>query len=746
MAAECPRRDRLMQGEVTQLAGAGTQPGTTSAKLTHGSLFSGVGGIDLGLDWAGFETVWQVEISEFARKVLKKQFPDAQQFEDVRKCGRHNLERVTVITCGFPCQDESMGGKRRGFGTPESPTRSGLWFEAHRIFRESRPPWVLIENVANLLRRADGDRVLSGMEEVGYSCWPLVVGADVLGAPHKRERAWILCHDDACGRLDFDEVMAESWALPPECLKEMARAKGTWNWWTRELAGPNQEHCPKAATPTATMVAEPTWPGMGRFERRENRRARKLCRTGSSRGMNWMQELLYRMVEQKNDNLLPTPEACEDFMALPRRWTELAVEGAEAAGYAEGYRQIFGPPHRHKRFFAIGNSAVPLVPMFLAVFIRRCESRIANSAEGSIQAYKEDTMSNGSSISVSGGPSASISANLAKRLARLGKTEPPDKCPQVEITSETEKEKHAQAMGDAELCEFIAKALLPSKKALRDSVPYLREARKRFAQPGRRVPVPGRPTWGKWIKQNLGISDRHVRRLLANERGPRKRTARMREPRVETESAGIILGNKGLEMARKLRDGQVEAAKKIAAEMLEADLDSPEILRPPSAAEQAKTIDEVGIETLAAVWSQAFGPLAQAQRREMLVQFFTMVPQEQIPDIAAAVASRRVHGGAPTGVADTEGMSDVGPQKKAVKADGAECLPVQSAAEDRDVGTVQESGPVRKESGASPREAYSKFRQRKNLAQKRWREKQKRARSAAQEAGLAPRRTPVWNQ
>jgi hypothetical protein len=159
-------------------------------------------------------------------------------------------------------------------------------------------------------------------------------------------------------------------------------------------------------------------------------------------------------------------------------------------------------------------------------------------------------------------------------------TELAEKCPEVEITTEVEKEKHAQAMADGELCDFISKRLSPARKILRDSIPYLREARNRFSQPGRRVPVPGRPTWGKWIKEKLGISDRHVRRLLAAERNPKEARSKKTEPSVETESAAIIFGNKGLEIARKLRDGKGDAAKRIAAEVLEADLACPDILLP----------------------------------------------------------------------------------------------------------------------------------------------------------------------
>jgi len=85
---------------------------TTGSDLTHGSLFAGIGGFDLGFERAGIKTVWQVEIDPFCRKVLAKNFRQAERFEDVRNVGAGNLEWVDVITGGFPCQDISCAGKR----------------------------------------------------------------------------------------------------------------------------------------------------------------------------------------------------------------------------------------------------------------------------------------------------------------------------------------------------------------------------------------------------------------------------------------------------------------------------------------------------------------------------------------------------------------------------------------------------------------------------------------------------------
>lgn len=161
-----------------------------SQPLTIGSLFSGIGGLELGLEWAGVgHTVWQVEQDEYCRAVLAKHWPHATRYEDVRNVGRSNLEPVDVICGGFPCQDISLAGKGAGL----AGERSGLWFEYARIVRELRPRYVVVENVAALLGRGMGV-VLGCLAELGYDAeWSRIAAADV-GAPHGRERIFIVAH------------------------------------------------------------------------------------------------------------------------------------------------------------------------------------------------------------------------------------------------------------------------------------------------------------------------------------------------------------------------------------------------------------------------------------------------------------------------------------------------------------------------------------------------------------------------
>jgi DNA (cytosine-5)-methyltransferase 1 len=162
----------------------------SSPPYTIGSLFSGIGGLELGLERAGVgRTIWQVEREPFCQAVLQKHWPDAERFDDVKTVGRHNLKPVDVICGGFPCQDISYAGKGAGL----AGARSGLWFEYTRIIGELRPSYVVVENVA-ALRRRGLDTVLGDLAALGYDAIWLPIRASDVGAPHRRERLFVLAH------------------------------------------------------------------------------------------------------------------------------------------------------------------------------------------------------------------------------------------------------------------------------------------------------------------------------------------------------------------------------------------------------------------------------------------------------------------------------------------------------------------------------------------------------------------------
>lgn len=154
------------------------------------SLFSGIGGLDLGLEQSGMTCIGQVEKEKFARKVLKKHWLDVPRWTDVCKFNGSMLdEKPNVIAGGFPCQDISNAGLMQGL----SGNRSGLWFEYLRIICELRPQYVVVENVAALLIRGM-DTVLSGLANSGYDAEWSLLSAAAMGAPHERKRLFIVAY------------------------------------------------------------------------------------------------------------------------------------------------------------------------------------------------------------------------------------------------------------------------------------------------------------------------------------------------------------------------------------------------------------------------------------------------------------------------------------------------------------------------------------------------------------------------
>lgn len=156
--------------------------------LTIGSLFSGIGGLELGLERAGLGPVlWQAEMDDHCRATLRRHWPAPRLFRDVREVKRGRAERVDLICGGFPCQDVSNAGTRRGL----EGARSGLWAEFRRAVEELGPSWVVIENVAALCRRGGAD-VLADLAALGFDAsWDCVPAAAV-GAPHRRDRFFLV--------------------------------------------------------------------------------------------------------------------------------------------------------------------------------------------------------------------------------------------------------------------------------------------------------------------------------------------------------------------------------------------------------------------------------------------------------------------------------------------------------------------------------------------------------------------------
>ena len=168
-------------------------------RLTHLSLFSGIGGLDLAAEWAGIETVGQCEWAEYPTKVLEKHWPDVPRWKDIKTLtGESFYERtgrrtVDIISGGFPCQPFSVAGKRRG-----KEDNRYLWPEMVRIIKELRPTWIVGENVAGIVRMALPD-ILSELEACGYRTRTFLIPACAVGARHRRYRVAIVGYSEHNG-------------------------------------------------------------------------------------------------------------------------------------------------------------------------------------------------------------------------------------------------------------------------------------------------------------------------------------------------------------------------------------------------------------------------------------------------------------------------------------------------------------------------------------------------------------------
>ena len=187
--------------------------------MTHGSLFSGIGGFDLAAQWAGFDNVFHCEWNPFAQQILKYHFPNSESYEDITKSDfTKHRGKVDIISGGFPCQPFSCAGQRKGADDDRY-----LWPQMLRVIREVQPSWVIGENVAGIATMVQPgqevevggqtsifgesdtkdvsiqqeyviETVCSDLEREGYSVQPIVIPACAIGAPHRRDRVWFVAH------------------------------------------------------------------------------------------------------------------------------------------------------------------------------------------------------------------------------------------------------------------------------------------------------------------------------------------------------------------------------------------------------------------------------------------------------------------------------------------------------------------------------------------------------------------------
>lgn len=298
------------------------------------SLFSGIGGFDIGLERAGMQTVAFCEFDPYCQAVLKRHWPEVPIYDDVRTLSADTLRRdgvwpIDVIAGGFPCQDLSYAGKRAGI----EGERSGLWSEFARLIGEVRPRFAIMENVPGLLSAGHG-RVLGDLAALGYDAVWDCVPASAVGAPHRRDRVWIVAyansrskhdgavHAEICGTSEFvadaDNARLQGWQRGgvPECASQ-------WIAWSRGASIPH----------TASA-----------------KRARQRPVTG------WQQSGL-----ADNSRRKPEPRLGRVADGLPH-WVDASGWLEEPEGVP---RVATGIENRASRLKALGNSIVPQVAFLI---------------------------------------------------------------------------------------------------------------------------------------------------------------------------------------------------------------------------------------------------------------------------------------------------------------------------------------------------------------------------------------------
>ena len=212
--------------------------------LTVGSMFSGIGGFDLGLERAGFTIKWQVEIDPYCSQVLAKHWPHITRYGDITTIDWATVPRVDLLCGGFPCQDLSFAGKRAGI----NGARSGLWSEYVRAIVQLRPRYVLVENVPGLLSNPYMGRVLGDLAACGYDAeWDCLPAAS-FKLPHIRDRVWLFAYP-ASERWNILDDSAPS-IFQRECLSNFKQPEYRWK---RKAGGHSLE--------SVGWMVEPAIPG-----------------------------------------------------------------------------------------------------------------------------------------------------------------------------------------------------------------------------------------------------------------------------------------------------------------------------------------------------------------------------------------------------------------------------------------------------------------------------------------------------
>ena len=333
-------------------------------------IFSGIGGFSIGLEAASMQTVAFCEINPFCRKILTRHWPSVPIFTDITTINKEDLKtlpRIDVIAGGFPCQDISVAGKQKGI----TAKRSGLWKEFARLINEIRPKYAIIENVANL-RSTGLISVLQDLWEIGYNAEWHCIPASAFGAPHRRDRIWIIAYPACLCKVGLSLGKKEAESTPgdgcknapdPDCKRwdsglcykqrgylpdnKNRQHSETQQEWDIRKSGVSQI-CKVLPDPDCQRLQR-----CGRFEE-----ISPICTQEQvsvyycSRGIKqWGKEPL--AVPRLKDERL-NPDWVEWLMGYPISWTD----GGS----------------RMQRLQSLGNAVVPLIPEFLGkVVVDHCK-------------------------------------------------------------------------------------------------------------------------------------------------------------------------------------------------------------------------------------------------------------------------------------------------------------------------------------------------------------------------------------
>jgi DNA-cytosine methyltransferase len=295
-------------------------------------IFSGIGGFSLGLEAAGMQTVAFCEINSFCQKTLKNHWQSVPVFPDITVLHKEDLKslpQIDIIAGGFPCQDISIAGKKKGI----TAKRSGLWKEYKRLINEIRPKYAIIENVANL-RSTGLVSVLQDLWAIGYDAEWHCIPASAFGAPHRRDRIWIIAHTD-CKRCECRAYNKQRGYLQNNCHREHSKTQQEWD------IGESRTSQICKILPDADQQGLQRCRGFEKISPICTQE--KIGMYYCSRGIKQWGEEPLEVPRLKDERL--NPDWVEWLMGYPISWTD----GGS----------------RMQRLMALGNSVVPLIPEFL---------------------------------------------------------------------------------------------------------------------------------------------------------------------------------------------------------------------------------------------------------------------------------------------------------------------------------------------------------------------------------------------